>query len=565
MATKQSQQQLELDIQGMTCDSCAIHVVKTLRDVPGVKAADVPGWQSEQAILTIEPEVSNEALVEAVEKAGYRATVSTREEATSPSQPTSNDHKQDYDLIVIGTGGGGMAAAIKAAELGYRAAIIEGRAIGGTCVNIGCVPSKTLIRAAAAYHNAAHHGFRGVRTQAEGVDWSALIQHKDELVVEMQQDKYIDVLAFYRDNVTVIQGWASLKSDHEVALDDGRVLSTNKIVIAAGARPKILPLQGINDVEVLDSTTAMALEKQPESLLVIGGRAVALELGQTFARFGTQVTILQRSERLIPEHEPEISEALAEALRGEDITIHTGVSPQAIREEAGQKVITATSVNGEEREFRAEQILMAVGRTPNTQGIGLEGVGVELDEKGFIKVNDRMETTNPNIYAVGDVSNRPKFVYVAAAAGGVAATNALTGEGKILNLKILPDVIFSDPQVARVGLSEAEAQSGGYDVKITTLPLEHVPRALAVRDTRGLIKLVADRNSDRLVGAHILAAEGGEIIQTATLAVKFGLEYGFTMANLRDMLFPYLVQVEGLKLAAQTFEKDVAQLSCCAA
>jgi pyruvate/2-oxoglutarate dehydrogenase complex dihydrolipoamide dehydrogenase (E3) component len=207
---------------------------------------------------------------------------------------------------------------------------------------------------------------------------------------------------------------------------------------------------------------------------------------------------------------------------------------------------------------------MAVGRTPNTPEMGLAEAGVELDERGFITVNGRMETTNPNIYAVGDVTNWPKFVYVAAAAGGIAATNALTGVGKSLNLNILPDVIFTDPQVARVGLTEAQALTGGYEAKVSTLPLEYVPRALVDRDTRGLIKLVADRNGDRLLGAHILAAGGGEIIQTAAMAVRFGLQYGFTVANLRDMLFPYLVQVEGLKLAALTFEKDVAQLSCCA-
>jgi mercuric reductase len=536
-------------------------VVKALQDVGGVKEADVPVWQSGRATLIVAPSVNDEVLVKAVAKAGYQATVSTRREAASPPSPTGNGRKGDYDLIVIGTGGGGVAAAIKAAELGYQAAIIEGGTIGGTCVNVGCVPSKALIRAAAAYHSAGHHPFKGVQTRAEGVDWPALIQHKDELVAELREAKYVDVLASYGDNVTVIRGWARLQADNQVILDDGRVLSANKIVIATGARPNILPLPGIDKVEVLNSTTAMALEKQPESLLVIGGRAVALELGQTFARFGTQVTILQRSGRLIPEHEPEIAEALADALREEGVTIHTGATPLAIREENGQKVIMAM-VNGEECEFRAEQVLMAAGRTPNTQNIGLEEVGVELDERGFIKVNDRMETTNPNIYAVGDVTNRPKFVYVAAAAGGIAAANALTGEGKSLNLQTLPDIIFTDPQVARVGLTEAEAN--GYDVKVSILPLEYVPRALAARDRRGLIKLVADRNSDRLLGAHVLAAEGGEIIQTATLAVKFGLEYGLSVTNLRDMLFPYLVQVEGLKLAAQTFEKDVAQLSCCA-
>ena len=558
-----TQQQIELEVHGMTCESCATHVVQTLTELNGVTEAQVPGWQSGRATLTADPSVGDEALIEAVEQAGYKATVSTRQAATVSQTPTRNGHNRDYDLIVIGTGGGGMAAVIKAAELGYRAAIIEGGTIGGTCVNIGCVPSKTLIRAAAAYHQAGHHGFKGVQTQAEGLDWTALMQHKDELVNDLRQSKYVDVLATYGDNVTLIQGWAKVTGNNQVTLQDGQVFTANKLVIATGARPKILPLAGIDTVEVLDSTTAMDLDTQPEALLVIGGRAVALELGQTFARFGTQVTILQRSERLIPDHEPEIAEALAATLREEGVIIHTGATPQAIRGEDGSKIVTA-EVNGKTQEFRAEHVLMAVGRTPNTQDLGLEAVGVELDDRGFIKVNDRMETTNLNIYAVGDVANRPKFVYVAAAAGGIATTNALTDEGKSLNLTTLPDVIFTDPQIAKVGLTETEASAKGYDVKISNLPLEYVPRALAARDTRGLIKLIAERGTDRLLGAHVLAAEGSEIIQTAALAVKVGLQYGFTVENLRDMLFPYLTQVEGLKLAAQTFEKDVAQLSCCA-
>ncbi len=559
MSTKEK---FELNVTGMTCDSCAVHVEKALQDVPGVLAVNIPDWKSGQAILTADPAVDDDTLVAAVEKIGYRADIVPRRSATAPRPPAGNGRTHDYDLIVIGTGGGGMGAAIKAAELGFRAAIIEGGTIGGTCVNIGCVPSKALIRAAAAYHNAGHHPFKGIKTRAESVDWAELIRHKDELVAGLRQAKYVDVLASY-DNITLIKNWAKLQSDTQVVLDDGRVLSAGKIVIATGARPYILPIPGIEAVDVLNSTTAMALEKQPASLIVLGGRAVALELSQAFARLGTRVTILQRSERLIPEHEPDIAAELADILRDEGIAIHTGVTLQNIRADGDEKIITA-AVDGEVREFRAEQVLMALGRTPNTRDMGLAEAGVELDEKGFIKVTDRMETSNPNIYAVGDVTNRPKFVYVAAAAGGIAAANALAGEGKSLNLQFMPDVIFTDPQVASVGLTESAAKAKGYEVKVSTLPLAYVPRALAARETRGLIKLIADRNTNRLLGAHVLAAEGGEIIQTAVLAMKFGLEYGFTVTDLRDMLFPYLVQVEGIKLAAQTFEKDVAQLSCCA-
>lgn len=559
MATKEK---IELNVTGMTCDSCAVHVEKALQDVPGVLTVNIPDWKLGQAIVTAGPAVDDDALVAAVEKIGYRADIVPRRSATAPRPPSENGRAYEYDLIVIGTGGGGMGAAIKAAELGFRAAIIEGGTIGGTCVNIGCVPSKALIRAAAAYHNAGHHPFKGINTRAESVDWAELIRHKDELVSGLRQAKYVDVLASY-DNITLIKNWAKLQSDTQVVLDDGRVLSAGKIVIATGARPYILPILGIDTVAVLNSTTAMALEKQPASLIVLGGRAVALELSQAFARLGTRVTILQRSERLIPEHEPDVAAELADILRDEGIIIHTGVTLQNIRADGDEKIITA-AVDGDVREFRAEQVLMALGRTPNTQDMGLAEAGVELDEKGFIKVTDRMETSNPNIYAVGDVTNRPKFVYVAAAAGGIAAANALTAAGKSLSLQFMPDVIFTDPQVASVGLTAAAAEAQGYEVKVSTLPLEYVPRALAARETRGLIKLIADQNTNRLLGAHVLAAEGGEIIQTAVLAMKFGLEYGFTVTGLRDMLFPYLVQVEGIKLAAQTFEKDVAQLSCCA-
>ena len=563
MGNKGSKQEIELEVKGMTCDSCAIHVNKALQGVQNVTEVNVPGWKSGRAKIITETDVNEEALANAVKKAGYQARVMTSRETTPPKPSQGWEREANYDLAVIGTGGGGMAAAIKAAELGHKSCIIEAGTIGGTCVNIGCVPSKTLMRAAKTYHSAKNNPFDGLNIRVKGLDWKAVIGQKDNLVSELRRNKYVDVLASYGDNITLVKGRARLQADGTVILDDGQSCKPGKIVITTGARPRILPLNGIKDVEVLTSTTAMALDKKPHSLIVIGGRAVALELGQIFSRFGTGVTVLQRSQRLIPEHEPEVSEALADYLREESLSIHTGANPLAIRQEGGKKVITA-EVNGEQREFRAEQVLMAVGRTPNTKDMGLEEAGVELDENGFIDVDDNMQTTNPKIYAAGDVTNRPELVYVAAAGGGIAAENALNGNSRRLDLRVLPDVIFTDPQVARVGLTEAQATEEGYDVKATTLPLAYVPRALAARNTQGLIKLVADSNSDQLLGAHVLADEAGEVIQTAALAVKFGLQHGFTVGDLREMLFPYLVQAEGLKLAAQTFEKDVAQLSCCA-
>lgn len=562
---------VELSVQGIPCEACAAHVEAALPRIEGVRSAEAPGWRSGRAdvAMTSPRSAAHETLIRAVNEAGHEAETPSRPPSDSAAQEApvriSGDwpDQQKYDLVVIGTGGGGMAAAIKAAEMGHSVCIIEKGALGGTCVNIGCVPSKTLIRAAEAYYKAGHQPFRGVHTKAEGLDWAAVIAHKDELVAGLRQAKYADVLSSYRDRITVMHGRARFLPGGVVALDDGRTCAAHRVVVATGARPSIPAVPGIEGVGVLTSTSAMELREQPRSLIVVGGRFIALEMGQTFARFGTKVTILQRSARLLPEHEPEIADGLAKYLREEGVEIHTGVRLLRVRQERDEKVVTV-QIEGRESEFRAEHILVATGRTPNTENLGLEMVGVQLDSQGFILVDDHLQTTNPHIYAAGDVTNRPKLVYVAAAAGGIAAENALGGNQKKLDLTILPNVIFTDPQVASVGLTKAQAAALGYSVETSTLSLSHIPRALAARDTRGMIKLVAETGSGRLLGVHVLAAEGGEIIQTAALAVKFGMEHAFTYRDLSDMLFPYLTQAEGIKLAALAFRKDVGKLSCCA-
>jgi len=552
------QQKINLRVEGMTCDGCAVHVTKALESVDGVVEAHVPGWQSRRAEVVAGPDVDLDALTQAVAKVGYRATL----EAPAPA-PGNGGRVQtggrDYDLLVVGGGSAGFAAAIRGAELGARVGLINDGAIGlgGTCVNIGCVPSKTLIRTAEAWHKAGHHPFTGAHTQQAALDWHRVIGQKDELVAELRQAKYADVLDAYPE-ITLIEGRAQFTGDGTVTVGD-RELHAGKYVITTGAHPRLPDLPGADRVDVLTSTTAMALPEQPRSLIVLGGRFVALELGQTFARFGTEVTILQRSPRIIPQREPEISDALRGYLEDEGITIVTGVKLLELREDGDEKVVVA-EVKGEIREFRGEQILSALGHVPNTNGLGLEAAGVALGPKGHVQVELTMQSTNPDVYAAGDVTGLADYVYVAAAGGVIAAENALTGSERRLDLTTLPEVMFTDPQVAVAGLTEAQAREQGYDVKTSLLPLEYVPRALAARDTRGLIKLVADAATDRLLGAHVLAPEGGEVIQTAVMAMKFGA----TVDDLSRSLFPYLTTVEGLKLAAQTFEKDVAKLSCCA-
>ncbi|MBX3005590.1 MAG: mercury(II) reductase [Anaerolineales bacterium] len=554
---------LDLDVRGMTCATCPNHVERALSQVEGVKSVDIPNWQSSKATVIAEAEVSEEALTASVERAGYHArvkTVSIVDDNVEQSGSTfSNGHgENNFDLLVIGAGSAGFAAAIKGADLGFRVGMVGHGTIGGTCVNRGCVPSKTLIRAAEAWHNAGHHPFKGINTQQGNLDWETVRSQKDELISQMRQSRYADVLAAY-PNITYIEGFAQFTEGGKVQVGD-TLYKANRYVIATGAQPRMVNFPGIEEAEPLNSTTLMELEQLPKSLIILGGRAVALELGQTMARLGVNVLILQRSTRLVPDHEPEIGRAIKDYLEQEGVSVITGVEVGRLSQDGDTRSVHAR-VLGQEREFKADQILMALGREANTKGMGLENRDVELEQNGAIVVDRYMQSSNPAIYATGDVTTNPEFVYVAAAGGSIAAQNALTDTKKPLDLSTVPGVIFTDPQIATVGLTEAQAKIEGIKVKTSTVSLEYVARAQAARDTRGFIKLVADETTNRLLGAHILAAEAGEVIQSATLAIKFGLK----VDDLTDTLFPYLTQVEGLKLAAIAFEKDVAMLSCCVA
>ena len=463
---------------------------------------------------------------------------------------------QPFDLAVIGAGSAGFAAAIRGAELGARVALIGHGTIGGTCVNVGCVPSKTLIRAVEPLHQAAAASrFAGIAARGEVADWAQVIAHKDELVGGMRQAKYADILPAY-NTIAYMEGRARLTGGG-VRLN-GTELRPDKIVITTGASPSFPPIPGIEDVPALTSTTALALERLPESLVVVGAGRVGCELAQMFARAGVAVSLVCRS-RLLPETEPEISAALAGTLRDEGMDVREGITYEEIRKSTSGVGLKLTD-QGSGQIIDAEAVLIATGRRANTRGLELQTAGVSVGEAGGIEVDDRMRTTNPVIYASGDVTGRHQFVYMAAYGAKLAAENALNGDSRRYDAAAMPAVAFTDPQAASVGLTEAGARQQGMSVKTALLPLEHVPRALAARDTRGLIKLVADAETDRLLGAHILAPEGGEAIQTAALAIK----HRMTVTELGETIFPYLTTGEGLKLAAQSFEKDIAKLSCCA-
>lgn len=462
----------------------------------------------------------------------------------------------NFDLAVIGAGSAGFSAAITAAGEGKQVALIGYGTIGGTCVNVGCVPSKTMIRAAETLHQSAMASrFSGIESQARVTDWPALIAQKEKLVMDLRQSKYMDLLPAYK-NVTYIEGQAAL-ADGGVSVN-GKLIKTNKVIIATGSSVSVPLIPGIDEVPYLTSTTALELQVQPKSLIVMGGGYIGCEFAQMFARMGTKVTVVFRN-RLLPEAEPEISDALSQYFEDEKINIIGDLSYNSVNQ-TDNGIALVIHKDGKDRTIFANHLLLTTGRHANTEGLGLEQAGVKVRSNGGVEVDDRMRTTKEGVYAAGDVTGSDQFVYMAAYGAKIAAKNAMNGNDNIYNNSAMPAVVFTDPQVASVGQTEARAIANGIDVKTSVLPLENVPRALAARDTRGVIKLIADKGTDKLIGAHILAPEGADSIQTAAIAIQQGM----TVQELGDMIFPYLTTVEGLKLAAQTFDKDVKMLSCCA-
>ncbi|GBO88285.1 MULTISPECIES: mercury(II) reductase [Marinobacter] len=463
---------------------------------------------------------------------------------------------KNLHIAVIGSGGAAMAAALKAAERGARITLIERGIIGGTCVNTGCVPSKIMSRAAHIAHLRTESPFDGgVSAQIPKVDRANLLQQQQTRVEELRDAKYEGIL---RDQtaITVLNGEARFVDANNlvVQLNEGgeQNVHFDRAFIGTGARPAEPSIPGLAETPYLTSTSALALITVPERLIVIGAGFVALELAQAFARLDSKVTVLARSHLLSGE-EPAVGEAIEAAFRREGIEVLKQTQASRVDYTDNEFVIETNAGT-----LRTDQLLVATGRIPNTENLNLAGIGVETS-RGAIQVDGQLQTTVPGVYAAGDCTDQPQFVYVAAAGGSRAAVN-MTGGEATLDLSAMPGVMFTDPQVATVGLTEAEALKQGYNVDTRLLDLENVPRALVNFNTHGFIKMVAERDSGRLLGVQAVAGEAGELIQTAVIALRSRM----TVQDIGDELFPYLTMVEGLKLCAQTFTKDVKQLSCCA-
>ncbi len=463
----------------------------------------------------------------------------------------------ELSIAIIGAGSAAFAAALKAADEGAAVTLIERDArVGGTCVNVGCVPSKIFIRSAYLAQAQRSNPFDGLKNHEPSIDRKALCTQQIARVDELREAKYENILEA-NESIELIKGAASFKDATTLIINqpDGHTqeLMADRFLIATGSAPAIPDILGLADVPFWTSTEALFAESLPQHLVVIGSSVVAVEIAQAYRRLGSEVTVVART-RLLSQEDVALGDGLTSAFESEGIRVLVGASASFVAFIDGS---FTTMVNNEK--ISSDALLVAIGRPPNTGGLNLAAVGVETATNGAITVDNRMQTSAEHIYAVGDCTTQPQFVNVAAAAGTRAAIN-MTGGDSSLDLSAMAAVIFTDPQVATVGLSEEQALRDGIQAQSRTLGLENVPRALVNFETEGFIKLVIDAASGRLIGAQILAAEAGEVIQAAALAIARQM----TVQELADQLFPYLTMVEGLKLCAQTFFKDVKQLSCCA-
>ena len=464
----------------------------------------------------------------------------------------------EYELIIIGGGSAAFAAAIRANDQEVKTLMVNGRLpLGGTCVNVGCVPSKFLIRAAESIHKAAHSSFNGITVNKPQINFKQIIQQKRELVADMQQRKYADLLAGL-PYVKVMDGFAEFVGDRTIEVE-GEQYEGLKVIIATGASTYIPSIEGLEGVPYLTNISLFELEELPQSLVILGAGYIALEIAQAYNRFGTKVTILQRSATVLSRQSQDVSNEIRKHLSDEGITILTKATVNKVWKD-GDMIKVKYNQNGVNDTLTATHLLVATGTKANTEGLNLDKVDVKTDGKGHIVVDNYLRTSHPDIFAVGDVTSFPAYVYTAAYEGGIALQNAFYNPKQRVDFTALPWVVFTDPQVAGVGMDEKEAAAKGIPYQATTLSLSEVPRSIAALDTRGFIKLIRNTETDLLIGARIVAPEGSELTMEISLAIK----YKIPVHELVNMFHPYLTLSEGIKLAALSFTMDVKKISCCA-
>lgn len=560
---------ISLEINGMTCSGCSSHIEKDLNNTKGVLSSTV-NHETGKGVFTIDKsKMTKEVLVNAVNKVGSYSVVNGLEKEDCCASDTinttdkavPNKGKYNYDLIVVGGGSAAFSAAIKAEGLGLTTLMVNsGLDFGGTCVNVGCVPSKNLIRAGETAYHATHSNFKGIKPKGVDIDFKQLIKDKKALVAALQQQKYLDVVGDF-DNLTMLQGWAAFVDNKTILVDGKDKYTATNIVIATGATTNIPNIEGLNDVGYLTNVSLFDLEEKPESLTIMGAGYIGLEIAMAYNRLGVKIRIIEFTDRPLRSQTSDITDVLETQMKSEGIEVLPNFRAFKFEKEGNDTIIHCKCPDGSTTQLIEKgHIVVATGTKPNTSRLGLENIGLQLTESGHIIVNEKMETNVSNIYAAGDATNTPPFVYTAATEGNTAVNNAFSLSKNSVDYTSLPWVVFTDPQIAGAGMDELAAEKAGIPFEVSKLDLTHVPRALAAQDTRGFIKLIRNTETDKLIGARVIAPEGGELIQQLSMAIKFGI----TVKDLAESFYPYLTLGEGIKLAAITFGKDVSKLSCCA-
>jgi len=434
---------------------------------------------------------------------------------------------EQYDCIVIGSGQAGVPLAKKLAGAGKKTVIIEKRFVGGTCVNDGCTPTKTWVASAKAAYMATKSDELGVKIKGFKVDMGQIKKRKDDIVTKSRlggQKGLEDT-----KNLTLIFGEASFVGPKIIVVqlnEGGPVeMTADLIFIDTGAKPLIPEIDGIDEIDYLTSTSILDLDKVPDHLLVIGANYIGLEFGQMFKRFGSKVTMLEKGQRILAHEDNDIAGAMDEILKAEDIDIYVDAKTIGFKKTKKGNIKVKAQIKGKEEKFTCSHVLIAIGRVPQTEALQLDKTGVQVDEKGFIKVNNKLETNVKGIYALGDVKGGPAFTHIAYNDYTIVYRNLFENEKFTINDRPVPYCMFTDPQLGRIGIDETTAEKQGLNIKIAKLPMAHVARAIEVGDTRGFMKAVVDADTKKILGAAVLGQEGGEIMSVLQMAMEGGITY----------------------------------------
>ena len=462
---------------------------------------------------------------------------------------TSTKH---YDCIVIGSGQSGGPLSTALARSGHKTAIVEREHVGGTCLNEGCTPTKTMVASARVAYLARRAADYGVRTGAVRIDMKRVRQRKRDIVKSFVAGSERRIKE--TKGVDLIMGEARFISpkELEITLKEGGVirLSADNIFINTGARPSTVDLQGIDTVKIFDSTTIMELDSVPRHLVVLGGGYVGLEFGQMFRRFGSRVTIVQRGKRLLGREDPDVADAVAQLLREDGIDVLLETDTVRVMEQKNGAIRLTVRTEGKERPVIGSHLLVAVGRTPNTDRLNLQAAGVQTDERGYIKVNERLQTNVPGIYALGDVNGGPAFTHISYDDFRIIRTNFIEGGNAVTTDRMLPCVTYIDPQLGRIGMTEEEAREKGLSIKVARMPMGNISRAVEVDESRGFMKAVVDANTGQILGAAVLGIEGGELMSMIQIAMMGKLHYSV----LKDAIFAHPTLAEALNNLFGSFQ-----------